>query len=116
MRVLIFAAGLAFVSLGLADTAEAESWNRCKTMTRQIDHFYGVLDLAKGRDNVLWEQSTRQHISRLETRRLKQCPRYLARSKQIAAVAQHKKNVEELKKLMKVAAELAMKYYTGGLY
>ena len=116
MRALIFVAGVALASLGLADTADAESWNRCKTMTRQIEHFYGVLGRAQNRDDVLWEQATRQHISRLETRRLKQCPRYLVRSKQIAAMAQHKKNVEEMKKLMKVAAELAMKYYTGGLY
>ena len=85
-------------------------------MTRQIDRFYDVLERAEERENPMWEHSTRQHIDRLEKRRLSLCPRYLTRQHQIAAQIQHEKNVEEMKKLMKLAAEMAMKYYTGGFY
>jgi hypothetical protein len=116
MRALIFLAALVVLGLGISETADAESWNRCKTMTRQVEHFYGIVDLAKARENVLWEQATRKHIADLEDKRLKQCPRYIERSKQIAAMVRHKKNVEEMKKLMKIAADLAIKYYTGGFY
>lgn len=115
MRVVCTSVLLAcFVLAPLA--ADAESWNRCKRMTRQIGHFYDVVELARERGNTQWELATRRHLSHLESRQLRQCPKYLARAKEVAALAQHEKNVQEMKKLMQVAAELAMKYYTGGLY
>ena len=116
MRALIFLAAMVVLGVGVSETAEAESWKRCKTMTRQVEHFYGIVDLAKARENVLWEQATRKHIADLEDKRLSQCPRYIERSQQIAAIVRHQKNVEEMKKLMKIAADLAIKYYTGGFY
>ena len=84
MRALIFLAAMVVLGVGVSETAEAESWKRCKTMTRQVEHFYGIVDLAKARENVLWEQATRQHIAKLEDKRLRQCPRYIERSQQIA--------------------------------
>lgn len=110
----ILAVGLFAFALPLA--ADAESWKRCQTMTRQVEHFYGILDLAKERENELWEQATLKHIVHLEKRRLAQCPKFIARSQQIAAMVRHKQNVEEMKKLMEAAAKAAAKYYTGGLY
>lgn len=104
------------VGLCLAGEASAESWKRCQQMSRQIEHFYDVVKTAEERENPFWESSTRSHIAHLEKRRLKQCPRFMVRQEQIAAQVQHEKNVQTMKKLMKVAAEAAMKYYTGGLY
>ena len=117
MRAIFVASifGMLFASIG-ASSATAESWNQCQKMSRQIGQFYGVLHRAQNRENPMWEHATRQHIDRLEKRRLDLCPRFLTRQQQIAAQIQHEKNVEEMKKLMKLAAEMAMKYYTGGLY
>ena len=117
MRALFLASilGVLLASIG-ASSAAAESWNQCQKMSRQIDQFYDVLQRAQNRENPMWERSTRQHLDRLERRRLDLCPRFLTRQQQIAAQVQHEKNVEEMKKLMKLAAEMAMKYYTGGLY
>ena len=100
----------------LAGASQAESWNRCQKMSRQIEQFYDVVDRAEERENAAWASHTRSHIAHLEKRLLKQCPRFMERQEQIAAQIAHEKNVETMKKLMKIAAEAAMKYYTGGLY
>ena len=113
--LLAFILGALSASFG-ASAAAAESWNQCQKMSRQIGQFYDVLGRAQDRGNPMWEHATRQHIERLEKRRLDRCPRFLTRQQEIAAQIQHQKNVEEMKKLMKLAAEMAMKYYTGGLY
>lgn len=104
------------MALGSGGLASAESWKQCQKMTRQIDQFYDVLQRAEDRENPMWERSTREHIGRLEKRRLGLCPRFLTRQQEISAQRQHQQNVEEMKKLMKAAADMAMKYYTGGLY
>lgn len=117
MRATFF---IPVLTVGLAclvsGSAVAESAKRCKQMTKQIRQFYQVVKTAEAAENAAWSDATRQHIARLEKRRLSHCPLYMARQQHIAEKIRHDENVEEMKAMMKVAAEAAMKYYTGGLY
>ena len=117
MRATLFipvlAVGLACLVSG---NAAAESAKRCTQMTKQIRQFYQVAKQAEAVENGAWADATRQHIARLEKRRLSRCPLYMARQQHVAAKIRHEENVEEMKAMMKAAAEAAMKYYTGGLY
>ncbi len=49
--------------------------NECRVLARQIAHFEGVLELARDRDDALWEKGTERHIARLEARRDRLCPK-----------------------------------------
>ena len=49
--------------------------NECRVLARQIAHFEDVLEMARERDNELWEKGTAQHIARLEARRDRLCPK-----------------------------------------
>lgn len=49
--------------------------NECRVLARQIAHFEDVLELARDRDDELWEKGTEQHIARLEARRDRLCPK-----------------------------------------
>jgi len=89
-----------------ADPAAAPQVPRreCKRLTRQIAHYADVADLARSRDNDLWEQSTMEHISRLSDRRAKLCPQYAKRPAG-----------EELVKFLKNAAKIAATLFAWGL-
>ena len=86
----------------------------CRRMTKQIAHFEGhVLELARDRNDALWEQSTSDHIDRLKNRRADRCPEY---AEERRLLARAKKQAEQMKKLMVTAAKGAAKYFSGGLY
>lgn len=79
----------------------------CRRLTRQIAHYADVADMARARDNELWEQHTLDHIGRLSERRAKLCPQY---AKKPAG--------EELRKMLAMlrdAAKIAARLYTWGL-
>ena len=64
---------------GIADEERARGRRRsCPTLRRQIAHFHDVLELAKQRDDELWERGTRDHIERLEARQRGLCPQDVA--------------------------------------
>lgn len=86
----------------------------CRRITRQIAHFEGtVLEMARERNDELWQQATSDHISRLKNRRADRCPEY-AEERRILARA--KKQADQMKRLMVAAAKGAAKYFSGGLY
>ncbi len=46
----------------------------CRTIAKQINHFEGVLDEARDRDNELWEEATKRHLGRLRAEQFRRCP------------------------------------------
>ncbi|MEB2345077.1 MAG: hypothetical protein OZ948_10060 [Deltaproteobacteria bacterium] len=79
----------------------------CRRLTRQIAHYADVADMARDRDDDLWEEHTLEHISRLSDRRARLCPQYA-----------DKPAGEDLRKmlaLLRDAAKIAAKLYTWGL-
>lgn len=79
----------------------------CRRLTRQIARYADVADLARERDDELWEEHTLAHISRLSDRRARLCPQYA-----------EKPAGEELRKMLVMlrnAAKIASKLYTWGL-
>lgn len=77
----------------------------CKRITRQIARYAEQADLARARGDENWEQGTLDHISRLSTRRAKLCPTLYAQ----------KPIGEELEKILKGAAKIALKLFTMGM-
>jgi hypothetical protein len=77
----------------------------CKRITRQIQHYAEVADRAKERGDPNWEQGTLDHIATLSTRRAQLCPTLYAQ----------KPIGEELRKILKGAAQIAMKLFTMGM-
>jgi hypothetical protein len=86
----------------------------CNQLTRQIEHFEGtVLEMARERDDELWEQSTEQHVQHLRTRRAAKCPKYAEEERFLARA---RAQAERMQALMKAAAKGAAKYFSGGWY
>ena len=77
----------------------------CKRITRQIAHYADVADLAKERGNDGWYQGTVDQIGHLSERRAQLCPTLYA----------EKPIGEELAKILKGAAKIAMKLFTMGM-
>jgi hypothetical protein len=99
------------LSLGLASSpASAESFSKCRQMSRQIAQFIEVEHRAESRGNDLWAQSTKRHIRHLEERQLRACPRYLASIEETKV----KKAVEETKRIIVAAGKAAARYFTFG--
>lgn len=112
-RALLLASLFLFVPLALpaaADPLPPSAYyqhNDCRRLTRQIARYADVADMARERDDEMWEEHTIAHIGRLSERRAKLCPQY---AKKPAG--------EELKKmlaLLRDAAKIAARLYTWGL-
>lgn len=48
----------------------------CRKLTRQIDRYQGVAEMAADRGDKLWLASTLNRVERLSTRRVGLCPEY----------------------------------------
>jgi hypothetical protein len=121
--VLICALGLLLVPLFGAVEAAAQTFGakqevinvppglvgrhtgECKRITRQIAKYAEVADRAKARGDERWQEGTLDHIARLSTRRAQLCPTLYAQ----------KPIGQELAKILKGAAKIAMKLFTMGL-
>lgn len=77
----------------------------CKRITRQIAHYAEVADMAKERGDDEWYDGTVNQIGRLATRRAELCPTIYAQ----------KPIGEELSKILKGAAKIALKLFTMGM-
>jgi hypothetical protein len=111
--VIALAAGLTLVSLAIPDPADATNRSNCRRLTRQIDHFEDVAQMAEDRDDDLWEASTRDHISRLEIQRAKRCPEY---AEELKARGRAKKLAYEMGRAVKSAGKVFLQYLTFGAY
>lgn len=65
-------------ALGAAGPASAVPSNKaeCRRITRQLDHFVNVAEMADSRGDHLWLKSTLDHMDRLKERRVRLCPEY----------------------------------------
>ncbi len=77
----------------------------CKRITRQIAHYADVADMAKERGDEHWHEGTLDQIGRLSERRAQLCPTLYA----------EKPIGQELAKILKGAAKIAMKLFTMGM-
>lgn len=84
MRPIIVLAVSAAILAALPAPAGAREGHirKCQRITRQLDHFEGQVELARERDNELWERSLVNHMGRLSARREKLCPVYHAEMEQ----------------------------------
>jgi hypothetical protein len=110
VRATLAAGGLAALLVLLAPAAGAESFSRCRAMSRQIAHFHNVGAMAKSRGDGLWQAGTQRHIARLEIRQKRLCPNYLANIE----ISKTKKAIRETKEFMKKAALAAARYFAFG--
>lgn len=91
---------------GAADEERAPGRRRsCSTLRKQIAHFHDVVELAKERDDELWERGTRDHIERLEARQRGLCPQDVGPSLG-----------ERLAALALVAGRIALTAFTMGAF
>ncbi|MEE8580157.1 MAG: hypothetical protein V3T33_01095 [Myxococcota bacterium] len=85
----------------------------CRRITRQIDHFETVGQMAQDRDDELWEEATRQHVGRLEVRRAQLCPEF---AEQLRSRSRAARAIRQTKKFLKTAAKVAIRVFTLGAF
>jgi hypothetical protein len=77
----------------------------CKRLTRMIHHYADVADMAKERGDDAWREGMIDHIAHLTERRAQLCPTLYAQ----------KPIGPELAKMLKGAAQIALKLFTMGV-
>ena len=78
----------------------------CRRLTLQIEHYQRIVELAQSREDELWEDEMQQHVDRLVIRRAAHCPEYPVDDK----------TWERFKAFLLVAGEIAIRYFTFGLF
>ncbi len=78
----------------------------CRKLTRQIEHYQGVVQLAQQREDDLWEQTMQQHVDRLVIRRAARCPDYEVDDE----------TWDRIKEFLYLGGKIAIKYFTFGLF
>lgn len=112
MRIIttVLLPGFVLAGFLLALPAEA-SLNRseCRRLTRQINHYGGVAEMAANRGDKRWTEGTLAHIQRLSDRRIKMCPEY-DQPNQAEIMAKW------MAETTKAAAKAFVRYLTFGAY
>ncbi|MEE3331844.1 MAG: hypothetical protein VX246_13335 [Myxococcota bacterium] len=85
---------------------------QCKKLTRQIERYEGVADMARERGDDPWLEGTLAHIERLDQRRSRLCPAY----DQSVLAAANAKFWKDTYALTKQIAQGAARYFTFGMY
>jgi len=102
MRAILLAACL----LLCAASASAEP-PQCKRITQQQAHYQTLRDRAHAADNALWQDRLDQQLNYLrQERRMLGCP---------DAQAAFEAMMAQLRELVKLAAEGAATFFTGGM-
>ena len=99
----IFAIGILVPGIAASDPSD------CGRLMHQINHFEGMVGRAEALGREDWAEKTQRHVDILETRLADRCPAYSARDEQQEAARQ-------LAILLKVAAKVATKFFTMGMY
>ena len=120
MRIRMLATvmlSVAALSLGILPAAQADvqagvqqptlPHGDCKRLTRQIAHYADVVDMARERDDQMWEDHTLAYIGRLSERRAKLCPQY--------AEAPAGEKLVQMLRMLKTAAKIARMLFTWGV-
>ena len=112
MRAMV-AALVAGLVLAPGAAWAARNTGECRRITRQIDHFEDVGRMAEERGDQLWEDSTRRHIGRIEVRRPGLCPEF---AKQLRSRSRAARAARQTKEFLKMAAKVAMRFFTFGAF
>jgi hypothetical protein len=86
--------------------AGAVSPAQCGRLTRQIEHFEDMSDRARQAGNQMWVDGMEGHLRLLKRERLNSCEAFAKEDQAIAAFGH----------FLKLAAEGAVSYFTGGIY
>ena len=113
MRALVIASlclllAVPTVSLLAAPAGARQTAHRgeCRKLTKQIGRYVGDLEMAKERDNQLWEHENLRQIDRLAGRRARLCPQYAQDDSAL---------LRRIGNFLGTAAVLGLKYLTFGL-
>jgi len=79
----------------------------CIKLTKQLMRYAGDLEMARSRDNALWEEATNQQIGRLARRRARLCP---------SIIASEDPAWRRIGNILGIAAQAAIKYFTWGAF
>ncbi len=110
-RVLILCVSIGLAAMLSASPAHARQSNmsECRRMTRPIDHFTDVAEMAAQRGDEAWFDGTVDHIRRLGERRVRLCPEY--KEPNYAAIY-----TKWAKEVVKRAAQAFLTYTTFGAF
>lgn len=100
------------VLVGLLSAAPADAvvnGSECRRLTRQIDHYADVAEMAADRGDQVWLNGTLTHMERLAVRRIKLCPQF-DRPNQAEVMAKW------MAAMVKRAGKAFLKYLTFGAY
>ena len=81
----------------------------CARSLRQINHYEEMVLRAEQLGNREWANKTQNHVELLEDRLASRCPNYTDRDERQEAARQ-------FARLLKVAADVAVKFFTMGAY
>jgi hypothetical protein len=84
-------------------------FGQCRQLTKQLENYSGVADMARRRNNASWERATEAQMTRLSNRRHRLCPQWGLESRAQQVMAQ-------AREIVKSAAKAAAKYFSGGIY
>jgi hypothetical protein len=97
------ALGLAFL---LPSPALANVNNQCNYLTTQVEHYGGQYKRAKDMGNEVWEERIGAHLKNLTEQRAAMCPEY----------AKDDRVQRMMLALLKLGAQAAIAYFTGGFF
>ena len=108
--VLILCLSIGLTAMLSASPALArQNMAECRRMTRQIDHYTDVAEMAAQRGDEAWFDGTVDHIRRLGGRRVRLCPEY--KEPNYAAIY-----TKWAKEVVKRAAQAFLTYTTFGAF
>jgi len=111
-RILPAIAVVVAVLVPAGAAVAGEEYRECRRITRQISHYEDVVDLARERDNELWEKATIDHMQRLADRRRRLCPEMVAETEK----SQARKIMDDSAEFLKAAGKIALQVFTFGAY
>ena len=106
-RALILASVVTCLSATFASASGAVGPATCARFARQIQHYEGMVERSRELENELWSERTQAHVERLRTRAEPHCP-----DLDNGAAAQ----ARAFAQLVKVGAEVALRYFTFGAF
>ncbi|MCH2170331.1 hypothetical protein MK489_06085 [Myxococcota bacterium] len=106
-RALILASVTMCLSTALVSTSDAVGPATCARFARQIQHYEGMVERSQALENELWSERTQAHVDRLRARAEPHCP-----DLDNGAAAQ----ARAFAQLVKVGAEVALRYFTFGAF
>lgn len=96
---------LVFLLAGVAAADPAD----CARSLRQINHYEEMVARAEQLGNDMWAEKTQAHVDLLEDRLAERCPNYTDRD-------ERQEMARQLARLLKVAADAAVTFFTLGTF